>query len=100
MQPAAGHVCLEAVCTTGGCRNLCRTVSCSPGSEKLCLLLLEPGLAAAAQSKRPCKQKAPVLQLLILNNLGLLVPFRRPISLLEAVKAKPPNSNNMTTKHF
>lgn len=69
---------------------------CLPAAEPL----PELGPAATALNERPCKQQAPALWFLLLNNLGLLVPFCRLISLLEAVKAKPPNSNNMTTKHF
>lgn len=60
------------------------------GAQPPCCL---PTAPAARHTAGTCR-------LLVLSGAGLLVPSRRLISLLEAVKGEPPNSNNVTTKQF
>jgi len=110
----AAHCCPcvpDSLCSL--CRRLqglggCGTMSpSSAGCEEPCLLparcragCRSRGRLPLPRRRGPANGQAPALRLILLNYLGLLVPFRRLISLLEAVKPKPPNSNNMTTKDF
>lgn len=52
-----------------------------------------PMAPATRRTAGTCRLRLP-------SGAGLLVPSRRLISLLEAVKGEPPNSNNVTTKQF